>query len=65
MGLEQIQAELRAVSGKPYRFPADADRRRELWRRLDEELRRRCGKGEATAYESSERSSKHEQRTSQ
>jgi hypothetical protein len=35
MTLEQIQAELRAISGTPLRDDADRLRRRELWQRLD------------------------------
>jgi hypothetical protein len=35
MTLEQIQSELRAISGTPLRDEADRLRRRELWRRLD------------------------------
>jgi hypothetical protein len=35
MTLEQIQTELRAISGSPLRDEVDRLRRRELWRRLD------------------------------
>jgi hypothetical protein len=35
MTLEQIQTELRALSGTPFRDEADRLRRRELWRRVD------------------------------
>jgi hypothetical protein len=36
MALAEIERELRAVSGTPYRSPTDIERRRHLWRRLDE-----------------------------
>lgn len=36
MTLEQIQTELRAVSGTPSRFEGDTLRRQQLWRRLDQ-----------------------------
>jgi hypothetical protein len=39
MSLEQIQAELRMISGTPYRSQADVARRRDLWRRLDHLVR--------------------------
>jgi hypothetical protein len=39
MPLEQIQAELRMISGTPLRSQADAARRRDLWRRLDHFVR--------------------------
>jgi hypothetical protein len=35
IALEQIQAELRAISGTPTQDEADRMRRRALWRRLD------------------------------
>jgi hypothetical protein len=41
MSLEQIQAELRAISGTPYRKNENPVRRRKLWRRLDYLIRLR------------------------
>jgi hypothetical protein len=42
MRLEQIQAELRAVSGTPFCSQADAARRQALWRRVDLLVRRQA-----------------------
>jgi hypothetical protein len=39
MTLEQIQTELRAVSGTPLRSEVDAVYRRELWQQLDRLVR--------------------------
>jgi hypothetical protein len=39
MTLDEIQSELRVVSGTPYRAMYDIERRRELWRRLDDLMR--------------------------
>jgi hypothetical protein len=41
MSLEQIQAELRAISGAPLRRNENPVRRRKLWRRLDYLIRQR------------------------
>jgi hypothetical protein len=38
MTLEQVQTELRAISGTPLRDDANRLRRRELWRRLDDQF---------------------------
>jgi hypothetical protein len=35
MRLQEIRAELCAVSGRPYRFEGDRERRQQLWKRLD------------------------------
>ena len=37
--LTKVQAELRGVSGKPYRDDADRQRRMMLWRELDRLVR--------------------------
>jgi hypothetical protein len=39
MTLEQIQAELRVISGTPLRSEVDRIHRQELWRRLDQLVR--------------------------
>jgi hypothetical protein len=39
MSLEQIQQQLRAISGLPFRCKDDAAYRRELWRQLDRLIR--------------------------
>ena len=41
MTLEEIQAELRAISGTPYRRNENPVHRRKLWRRLDYLIRLR------------------------
>jgi hypothetical protein len=41
MTLEQIQDELRRVTGTPWKTEADGPRRQALWRRLDQLVRTR------------------------
>jgi len=39
MSIKAVQAELCEVSGTAWRFPEDGERRRELWRRIDQAAR--------------------------